>query len=739
MNALSKVQFAPVKDSTTFFGAKYGSGFQQGTVSPGGLDLLTPSLSLQSGAVRDIVNFEVAVNGGYSRIGGYERFNGMASPNDANFSIVQVLSFANVPAVGDAIFQASSGASGTVALVNNEPGAYYMVITQQSGAFDEAGVVTTAPTELVITAANSPFVVTAANSPYIIPTSVSVTIGTAIPITVELTALLNAQYQVAAAGIYRGLIDPVPGSGPVTGVVHMIFSGVDNVYAFRANAVGDRVLIYQASATGWVNVPLFNTIAFTAAGTATPMDGDTLTQGAATATIKRVMIGSGTIAGSTAAGTFVVTTPNLGFAAGAATTSTGTTLTLSGAQTPIVLATGGKFEFVKYNFSGQLITRRIYGCDGVNQAFEFDGTTLAPITTGLSPDVPSHITGHKTFLFLSQDSSIIYSAAGFPFKWTSTDGAGEIATGDNVNAMLTLPGSANTATLGIWMRSSVGLLYGTDPTTFNFTQYNIGLGGIAGSVQNLFDSFGFAEPGIVNLQTTLNFGNFQAATLTKNIQPFINQERDKISCSSVSHTRGQYRVFFNDGYGLWLTVLNQQYLGAAIVQFNNPVNVIDADTDTSGNEVSYFGSTDDGGYVYQLDTGPNFDGEEIFAGFTPAWDYIKTPRWLKEFRRASIEMAGSAYASISFSYGLNDNSPLVGQPTPVSYASGFSPSFWDSGFTWDSGLTWDGATILPTYVDLTGTAYDIQPIIASRTNYIQPFNISTIIYEYSMRRRVRGL
>ena len=727
---------ADVKDSTTYFGAKTSGGLTA-TTTPGGYDLLTPNLSLQSGAAREIVNFEVAINGGYSRIGGYERYNGMASPNDATFSIVQVSSFVNVPSVGDAIAQSSSGASGTVALVNNEAGAYYMVVTQQTGTFDDSGVVQSAPTGLTITAAESPFVITSVESPYVIPTSLVGTIGTAIPSTVTLTALLNAQYQVAAADIYRALISAVPGSGPITGVVHMIFNGVDNVYAFRANVAGTAVDIYKSSTNGWVNVPLFNVVSFTSAGTATPEDGDTLTQGGATATIQRVMISSGTIAGSSAAGTFVVTTPNLGFSAGAATTSSGTTLTLSGAQTPIVLLPGGRFEFVKYNFAGQLATRVIYACDGVNQAAEFDGVTWAPITTGLSPDVPSHIAAHKSFLILSQGSSIFYSAAGYPFKWNSTDGAGEIATGDNVNAMLTLPGAANTATLGIWMRSSLGILYGTDPTTFNYTQYNIGLGGIAGSVQNLFDSFGFAEPGVVTLQTTLNFGNFQPGTLTKNIQPFINEQRSKITCSSVSHIKGQYRVFFNDGYGLWLTTLNQTFIGASVVLFPVPVNVVDTDTSSDGDEVSYFGGTDDQGYVYQLDTGPNFDGDELQAYFVGAWDYIKSPRWLKRFRCASVEMSGYAYAEISFGYNLSDNSSLVGQPPTTSYSSGFAPSYWDNA-TWDN-FVWDGSTAMPTYVDLPGTGYNIQPVISCGTNYIQPFSVSTIIYQYSMRRRVRGL
>ena len=63
------VPMAQVKDSTTYFGAK---SIREGGVSPGGLDLLTPPLSLHPGAVRDILNFQVELNGGYGRIAGYE-------------------------------------------------------------------------------------------------------------------------------------------------------------------------------------------------------------------------------------------------------------------------------------------------------------------------------------------------------------------------------------------------------------------------------------------------------------------------------------------------------------------------------------------------------------------------------------------------------------------------------------------------------------------------------------------
>ena len=195
-------------------------------------------------------------------------------------------------------------------------------------------------------------------------------------------------------------------------------------------------------------------------------------------------------------------------------------------------------------------------------------------------------------------------------------------------------------------------------------------------------------------------------------------------------------MFFSDGYGLWLTFSNQTYLGAAIVQFPNPVGTIDDDTDVSGAEVGYFGSTDSLGYVYQIDTGPSFDGAELPAFFAGAFDYIKTPRFLKQFRRASVQIEGGSYAAIGFNYGLSDNSPLVGQPSITSYAAPFSPGRWDN-VSWDN-FYWDGTTTTPTYVDMPGTAYNVQPVINSGTNYIAPFTVSSIIYDYSMRRRLRG-
>lgn len=744
-------QFVPVKYAVTRLGAGMT---QSGQLFPGGLDQTTPSLMLQPGALVAVQNFECAQSGGYARIEGYERYDGQASPSEATYNIVQVDAFTNVPTVGQTITQAATGATGVIIAVVETP-LPYMAVTKVTGIFNQTDAITTPG---------------------------PVAIGNAVVTVVPVTSLLSAQYTSAAADEYRTDIGAVPGSGPMLGVVSMIFNSVNNVYAFRANVGNTAVDIYKSSAAGWVSVPFFNTISYINGGgnqtlepgtggqviiagqieivsdiltiqndagitvegelqvsdaQPEPQDGDVLMQGAVSATIKRVMEQTGTWEGGTSAGQFVIDTPVGGnFVAGAALTSSGVAITLTGAPVAISLSPGGHFEFVKCNFSGQLSTRRIYGCDGVNQAFEFDGVTLAPISTGLSPDVPQHICFHNNYLLLSKDSSIIGSGPGVPYKYSTLDGGFEIATGDTVTAMLTLPGNQSSPTLGVYLRSNTSMLYGSDASTFKLVSFNVGSGALPYSAQNLFDTFVMDDLGVISLKTTLNFGNFLPTTLTKNIFPFIQLERTKLVASSVQRSKSQYRLFFNDGYGLWLTAVNQQYLGSSVVLFPNPVSCIDNAEDEEGAEVSYFGSSDDLGYVYQMDVGTSFDGEDIPAFITTAWNPIGSSRILKRYRAASVEIQGVGYAAINFGYQLGYNSTLIGQPLPVATATGFRvQAIWDS-FTWDN-FTWDGQTLSPTDVDMTGTAENVQFTISSSTNYISAYTLNSIITHYTQRRGLR--
>lgn len=714
MNSLLRMVQPGAMPPPKYAATLLGSTTRQGITYPGGLDQLTPSQMLHPGAITAGLNFECVFSGGYARCDGYERTDGRTAPSSAVFTLVQVASFTNVPSVGTAVTQATSGATGTVAALKSDMSPYYLILTKTSGTWDDSHAITSAG---------------------------PVAIGTATTTTVTLTAQETAQYNNAAADIYRADIEEVPGSGSVLGVLAMAFSGTDNLYAWRANSGGTAVDIYKTSGSGWVNVPFYKIVEFTAGGTAIPAEGQTLTQGGVTATIKRIMQRSGSADwNGNAAGAFVITTPSGGsFAAGAATVSTSSaTVTLSGAQTTISLLPGGHFEFGKGNFGGQLTTRRAYGADGINKCFEFDGDILAPITTGLTDDTPDHIAFHYNMLFVSKDASCLHSAPGFPFRWSSVDQGGEVAVGDTVTCMISMPGNQNAPALAIYQQSNTSILYGSNPDPqvddFRLVNFITDAGARPYSAQTLFDTFTFDHLGVVGLSTTLNFGNFSANSYTRNMMPFIIQERTSVIASAVNHTKGQYRVFFSTGYALYLTFAGQQFVGAIPQFFPNPVTCTDISTTQAGEEVGYFGSTD--GFVYQFDKGTSFDGDNIDAFITLAWDNFRSPRQLKAYRGARVEISAPGYVGLQFGYQLGYGTTSITQPTAADYSANFvPPPVWDE-FTWDE-FTWDGTSLDPTSVDMSGSGENVQVTLTSSTDYIASYTLTAINYRYSMRRGLR--
>jgi len=71
----------------------------------GGMDQVTPTLSIPPGFVRRGSNFECSITGGYSRIVGYERFDGHAKPNEAAYWLLtaDIISLSVGSTITDAI------------------------------------------------------------------------------------------------------------------------------------------------------------------------------------------------------------------------------------------------------------------------------------------------------------------------------------------------------------------------------------------------------------------------------------------------------------------------------------------------------------------------------------------------------------------------------------------------------------------------------------------------------------
>lgn len=661
----------------------------------GGLDQVTPQLSLKPGIARDSLNWEQCIYGGYTRIPGYERVDGRPSPSSAGYTIVP-LTISGLIVAGQTLVGLTSGAAGVVIYV----GSNYVAVSQDTGTYELGESVQIS----------------------------AVTVGTVTDTSSYMaTSLLNATLLAAAADAYRADIQVVPGSGAVRGVMYL--SGV--VYAFRNNAGGTACELFKTTSAGWEQVALGDELAFSA-GNAAIADGATITNGAgATATVARAVVESGSYSGGTAAGRLILSaTTGTWAASDPIKVGITTVATAGGAATAITLLPNGRIESKIGQFGG---VKRLYGCDGVNRGFEFDGATYVPIRTGMPLDAPNHLEIHKNHLFFAFGSSVQHSGIGTPYIWSPIFGASELLASDRVTDFVILPGSQQGGALGIYCSTNIDILYGSSTADWNLVTFNTGVGAYDYSAQNLVDVFALDDRGVMSMTSSLNYGNFDIGSLTANIRPFIVDHRGRTCASSLNREKSQYRVFFNDGYGLYMTIINNKLMGSMPVAFPDPVLCTCQGEDDDGNEVSFFGTSS--GYVHQFDRGTSFDGQQISSYFTLVYNFMKSPRIIKRFRKASLEVTSSFYTTFDFGYSLAYSSTDVMQPGAVSYETAFSSPYWDQ-FTWDEFI-WDGLTLSPSECEVEGDGENIAITVSSESAILNEFTINSMILHYSLRRGLR--
>jgi hypothetical protein len=664
----------------------------------GGLDLVTPPLSLKPGSARDVLNFEVSITGGYTRIAGYQRFDGRPAPNDAVLQAVS-LDFVDGLVVGNTI-SSPSAATGVVVAIDGLD-VYY---TKASGVFVLGDVISVGATP----------------------------IGTVTNTGSRAAGLAAALYSKLAADVYRADIQAVPGSGPVRGVAS--YNG--SKYAWRDSADGTTLGMFKATSSGWTAVAFAKEMTFDT-GIAAIADGVTITGGTsgATAHVSRTVLASGSWASGDAAGRLILTTVVGTFQVGELLKVGGVTkATCRSLPLQIALQPGGRVQTWNANFGGAQSTK-MYGCDGVNRGFEFDGTTYVPVATGMAADKPTNVRVHKNSLFFSFGASLQFSAIGLPYEWSAVLGAGELVVEDDITALEILPGDQTTGALGVWTAGNTYILYGTGSDSFQLGTFNTGLGAARYTVQNMEQTYQLAEAGVVGMQTTRDFGNFDADTLTLPVRPFVQQHRGRAAASGLNREKSQYRVFYSDGYGLYITINNGRCAGSMPVYFPNPVTCwCEAPSTTGAPETSFFGSVN--GYVYEMDTGPNCDGAVMDWTLRLAFDAIGNSRVVKRFRKAALEVDGGSYMSFSVGYSLAYADPTSHDAQlPATYGTVLGQPFWDS-MVWDN-FYWDGRSIAPIEVEMSGSAENVAMQVTGSSAVVVPFTVNTITIHYSPRRTLR--
>jgi hypothetical protein len=672
----------------------------------GGYDTETSPWQVPAGMVREAQNYEVGIRGGYQDIQGYERFDGRTAPSAATYAILHVV-ITGAFSDGDTVTQLTSGATAVVVAVSVSSSPQYLVLTKVTGTFD-------ATHDLQVSA------VTQGTS-----ASAAITGGASTP-------ALHATYLALAADEYRGDINKPSGSGAILGVWNL--SGV--WYCARNNAGGSAAVVFKETSSGWASVALGREVAFTSGGTYPIAEGNTITGAisGATAVITRVVLSDGSWAAGDAEGRLIFASQTGTFQA--ENLNVGATLnvaTIAGNSSAITLAPDGRFETVNFNFGGAAGYERVYGCDGENRAFEFDGTVWVPITTGMADDTPSHISAHKNHLFLSFGPSVQHSGVGDPYSWSPITGAAEINVGEPVTGFAVEPGDGTQAALGIYGRNRISVLYGTSSSDWQLIRLRVEVGAYAHTIQQVGQTLFLDDRGLSNLRTAQDYGNFQDATLTNHIQRWLTVRKGLAIASCAVREKNQYRLFFSDASALYVTFDNAAMRGMMPVLFSTDVACCKAVELADGTEEILFGSSD--GYVYQMDRGTSFDGDNIDAFIAMHFHSSKSVRVLKKYLNATMEARGSGYSEFYFSFELAYADVNKSQPGQTLGSMSFADRFWDSGL-WDAGF-WDGVTLAPSRFRLSGSGENISLIVRKSSDKFQPITFSGAMLRLLPRRGIR--
>lgn len=427
----------------------------------------------------------------------------------------------------------------------------------------------------------------------------------------------------------NALAQPVPGSGPVRGV--WLYNDV--LYAWRDNAGGTALGMYKATAGGWQAVALTPFIPFNA-GTASIAEGTAINNGSgATATVLRAALASGDWGGTPQATGRLYVSGVTGVWANGNPIKDGATTkaTATGGVTTPTLLPGGTLECDNRNFYSSSQKYRAYGVDGVNPAFEFDGSNYYQLITSMPQDKPTHLVCHGPYLYLAfPGGSLQRSAVGEPGKWSVSLGAAEIGIGDEITGLLSSVGDV----LMIYGTRQSALLYGSSTATLQLKPLHNDGGALPRSMQSINgNAYVVNGNGLTNFSATQAFGDFISTGISRKVDKLITLPQ--VVASYVVREKAQYRLLFGDGTQLTATFVGSKALFSR-QRFAHVMRAVCSARDSGGNELVYAG--DDGGHVFRLDYGTGFAGQPIASALRLPFNYLKSPLRKKRFYKLLLEM-----------------------------------------------------------------------------------------------------
>ena len=336
--------------------------------------------------------------------------------------------------------------------------------------------------------------------------------------------------------------------------------------------------------------------------------------------------------------------------------STGTGWTLKATAS----LNGSKVRFAELNFGAGHI---VIGVDGVNYPFTFDDTTNTVTYFSSPADIQgaAYVAVFKSTAFYAKGTNLYFTAPSSYNDFSAANGGGVINIGHTITGLTVFRDQ-----LIVFSRNNINRITGSSISDFVVSPITDRIGCIDGdTIQEVGGDIMYVAPdGIRLLSATDRIGDFgldvPSDTIAKDAYSFLQSSSN--FCSLVLREKAQYRILAyvpseqaSVARGLIATKFSSQGAGSIAWATTKGIKAYCADSKyTDGyNETTIFANED--GYVYELDTGADFDGSIIEAIYESPFMPLTDPQARKTFYKMAIyaDPLGSMTLDVNLKYDFD--------------------------------------------------------------------------------------
>ena len=278
----------------------------------------------------------------------------------------------------------------------------------------------------------------------------------------------------------------------------------------------------------------------------------------------------------------------------------------------------GRYDFVNFNFDN---TEKVVWCDGANNASVYNNTTVTDLNATGAPADPQFVAVFKNHVFFGGMSmnpqEVIFTAPFAETDFSTANGAGSIRFESPVRRLKSFR-----ERLFIFCEDQIYLMAGSSIADFQVQPVTRNIGCVDGfSVQEIGGDIVYLAPdGLRTVAGTQKNDDIELGTVSKQIQPRLeNVSTDRIS-SVVIRKKSQYRLFFpvdaqaeSTSSGI-LGVIKAGVEGGIGWEYSDVKGIKPSCCVSgfiNGIETILHGGYD--GYVYKQESGDTFNGANIQA------------------------------------------------------------------------------------------------------------------------------